>query len=133
MKELFKNTKLKVLETAQEEKPKENPEFMYRFVPTLNPVVDAVQAAILYHQKHFISLRTISLIPKWYEKFFEYMDREYFKKKGEPLHRDSILTMFNIDIKKGSQFQRSEMYFEQYTENGKDAIFSDKIRPDYNQ
>lgn len=83
-------------------------------VLTGNKAVDCIQAAIKFHQDNFIPLRTISLIPSWYEKFFEYMDKANYKCTSEHLAEDSILCMFDVDIKKGSRLQKTEMYFEHY-------------------
>ncbi len=92
----------------------ENARFMKRIMLTGNQAVDCVQAAIKYHQDNFIPLRTISLVPSWYEKFFEFMDKANYKRTREHLSADTILCMFDVDIKKGSRLQRSEMYFEHY-------------------
>jgi hypothetical protein len=92
-------------------------------VLTGNKAVDCIQAAIKFHQDNFMPLRTISLIPSWYEKFFEYMDKSNYKSTGEHLNEDAILCMFDVDIKKGSRLQKSEMYFEQYfTSRDENAI-----------
>ncbi len=85
-----------------------------QIVITGNKVIDCIQAAVKYHQDHFIPLRTISLIPSWYEKFFEYMDKANYKHTREHLNSDAVLCMFDVDIKRGSSLQQTEMYFEHY-------------------
>lgn len=92
----------------------ENSRFIKEIVLTGNNVIDCIQAAIKYHQDHFFPLRTISLTPLWYEKFFEYMDKANYKRTQEHLNEDAILCMFDVDIKKGSRLQQTEMYFEHY-------------------
>lgn len=88
--------------------------FIKRVVLTGNKAVDCIQAAIKFHQDNFIPLRTISLIPSWYEKFFAYMDKANYKRTGEHLSQDAVLCLFDVDIKKGTRLQKSEMYFEHY-------------------
>ena len=88
--------------------------FIKNVVLTGNKAVDCIQAAIKFHQDNFIPLRTISLIPSWYEKFFAYMDKANYKRTGEHLSEDSVLCLFDVDIKKGTRLQKSEMYFEHY-------------------
>ena len=83
-------------------------------VLTGNKAVDCIQAAIKFHQDNFMPLRTISLIPSWYEKFFEYMDKANYKRTHEHLNSDAVLCMFDVDIKRGSSLQQTEMYFEHY-------------------
>jgi hypothetical protein len=91
-------------------------------VLTGNKVIDCIQAAIKFHQDNFIPLRTISLIPSWYEKFFAYMDKSNYRRTGEHLREDTILCLFDVDIKKGSRLQKTEMYFEHYfTSRNEDA------------
>jgi len=100
----------------------DKPRFLKRIVLTGDRVIDSIQAAIKFHQDNYIPLRTISLTPSWYEKFFEYMDKANYKRTSEHLDKDAILCLFDIDIKKGTRLQRSEMYFEQYfTTNDKNA------------
>lgn len=88
--------------------------FIKRVVLTGNKAVDCIQAAIKFHQDNFIPLRTISLVPSWYEIFFAYMDKSHYKRTGEHLSEDTILCLFDVDIKKGTRLQKSEMYFEHY-------------------
>jgi len=92
----------------------EEARFINRVVLTGNKAVDCIQAAIKFHQDNFIPLRTISLIPSWYEKFFAYMDKANYKRTGQHLAEDTILCLFDVDIKKGTRLQKSEMYFEHY-------------------
>jgi hypothetical protein len=92
----------------------EKTRFINRVVLTGNKAVDCVQAAIKFHQDNYIPLRTISLIPSWYERFFAYMDKANYKRTGEHLSGDAILCIFDVDIKKGTALQKSEMYFEHY-------------------
>lgn len=92
----------------------DKPRFIKQVVLTGNTAVDCTQAAIKFHQDNYIPLRTISLIPSWYEKFFAYMDKTNYKHTGEHLKEDSVLCLFDVDIKKGSRLQKSEMYFEHY-------------------
>jgi len=92
----------------------EKPRFINRVVITGNRAVDCIQAAIKFHQDNFIPLRTISLIPSWYEKFFAFMDKANYKRTGEHLSEDTVLCMFDVDIKKGTRLQKTEMYFEHY-------------------
>jgi hypothetical protein len=103
----------------------DKPRFINRIVLTGNQAIDCIQAAIKFHQDNFIPLRTISLIPSWYEKFFAYMDKANYKRTGEHLKEDTILCMFDVDIKKGSRLQKSEMYFEHYftTHNPKEVSY----------
>jgi len=97
--------------------------FIKQVVLTGNQAVDCIQAAIKFHQDNFIPLRTISLIPSWYEKFFTYMDKANYKRMGEHLSEDAILCLFDVDIKKGTRLQKSEMYFEHYfTSRDENAI-----------
>ncbi len=97
--------------------------FIKHIVLTGNKVIDCIQAAIKFHQDNFIPLRTISLIPSWYEKFFAYMDKATHRQTGEHLDDDTILCIFDVDIKKGSRLQKTEMYFEHYfTTSGEDAL-----------
>ena len=91
-----------------------NERVIRQVVLTGNKVIDCIQAAIKFHQDNFLPLRTISLIPSWYEKFFAYMDKSNYKRTGEHLKEDTVLCLFDVDIKKGSRLQRSEMYFEHY-------------------
>ena len=92
-------------------------------VLTGNKAVDCIQAAVKFHQENFIPLRTISLIPSWYEKFFEYMDKANYKRTGGHLPDDAVLCLFDVDIKKGSRLQKTEMYFEHYfTSRDKNAV-----------
>ncbi len=88
--------------------------FITQVVLTGNKAIDCVQAAIKFHQDNYIPLRTISLIPQWYEKFFAYMDKANYKRTGQHLYKDSVLCLFDVDIKKGSRLQKTEMYFEHY-------------------
>lgn len=88
--------------------------FIRQVVLTGNKAVDCIQAAIKFHQDNFIPLRTISLIPSWYEIFFAYMDKANYKRTGEHLCEDAVLCLFDVDIKKGTHLQKSEMYFEHY-------------------
>ena len=90
-------------------------------VLTGNKVIDCIQAAVKYHQDNYIPLRTISLVPSWYEKFFEYMDKANYKRSHEHLSENSILCLFDVDIKKGSSLQKSEMYFEHYFTSRKES------------
>jgi hypothetical protein len=92
----------------------EKARFIKRVVLTGNNAVDCIQAAIKFHQDNYIPLRTISLIPSWYEKFFAYMDKANYKRTGEHLSEDTVLCLFDVDIKKGTKLQKSEMYFEHY-------------------
>jgi hypothetical protein len=92
----------------------EKTRFIKQVVLTGNKAVDCIQAAIKFHQDNFIPLRTISLIPSWYEIFFAYMDKANYKRTGEHLSEDAILCLFDVDIKKGTKLQKSEMYFEHY-------------------
>ena len=92
----------------------DKPRFIKSIVLTGNKVVDCIQAAVKFHQDNFIPLRTISLIPLWYEKFFAYMDKANYRRTGEHLGEDAVLCMFDVDIKKGTRLQKSEMYFEHY-------------------
>ncbi len=97
--------------------------FINQVVLTGNKVVDCIQAAIKFHQDNFIPLRTISLVPSWYQKFFEYMDKANHRHTGEHLQEDAILCLFDVDIKKGSRLQKTEMYFEHYfTTRHEDAV-----------
>lgn len=108
-------TTLKVPETGKAR-------LITHIVLTGNQVIDCIQAAIKYHQDNYIPLRTISLIPSWYDKFFTYMDKANRKRTGEHLSEDSVLCMYDVDIKKGSRLQQSEMYFEHYfTSMGENA------------
>lgn len=101
----------------------EKPRFIKNVVLTGNHAVDCVQAAIKFHQDNYIPLRTISLIPSWYEKFFCYMDKANYKHTGEHLDNNSVLCLFDVDIKKGSRLQKSEMYFEHYfTTHNENAV-----------
>jgi hypothetical protein len=101
----------------------EKPRFIKQVVLTGNKVVDCIQAAIKFHQDNYIPLRTIALIPSWYEKFFAYMDKANYKRTGEHLSENTILCLFDIDIKKGSLLQKTEMYFEHYfTTRDADAV-----------
>ena len=88
--------------------------FIKNVVLTGNKAVDCIQAAIKFHQDNFIPLRTISLIPSWYENFFAYMDKANYKHTGQHLNEDTVLCLFDVDIKKGSRLQKTEMYFEHY-------------------
>src|SRR5580698_7011283 len=92
----------------------EDTRIIRQIVLTGNQVVDCIQAAIKFHQDNFIPLRTISLTPTWYGKFFAYMDKSNYKRTREHLSEDTILCMFDVDIKKGTRLQKSEMYFEHY-------------------
>jgi hypothetical protein len=88
--------------------------FIRQIVLTGNKVIDCIQAAIKFHQDNYLPLRTISLIPSWYEKFFAYMDKANYKRTREHLSEDTILCMYDVDIKKGTRLQQTEMYFEHY-------------------
>jgi hypothetical protein len=101
-------------QTSQTIPGTDQPRFIKRIVLTGNKVIDCIQAAIKFHQDNFIPLRTISLAPSWYEKFFAYMDKANYKLSGEHLNEDIILCLFDVDIKKGTRLQKSEMYFEHY-------------------
>jgi hypothetical protein len=103
----MKDTTLKIPEA-------DKARYINRVVLTGNQVIDCIQAAIKFHQDNFIPLRTISLIPSWYEKFFAYMDKANYKRTQEHLSEDTILCMFDVDIKKGTRLQKTEMYFEHY-------------------
>jgi hypothetical protein len=97
--------------------------YISRVVLTGNKVIDCIQAAIKFHQDNFIPLRTISLVPLWYEKFFAYMDKAHHRRTGEHLNEDAVLCMFDVDIKKGTRLQKTEMYFEHYfTTRDEDAV-----------
>lgn len=92
----------------------EKARFIKQVVLTGNKAVDCVQAAIKFHQDNYIPLRTISLVPSWYERFFAYMDKANYRRTGEHLSEDAVLCLFDVDIKKGTRLQKSEMYFEHY-------------------
>ena len=103
---------------------------------TGNRAVDGVQIAIKYHWDHRVSLRSIALIPNVYYKFWEYMNKVNIKSGKGELEPECIIVFYNIDIRKGSALQKDAMYFEQYMEGDmkpEDVIFSDKLRPDWNQ
>ena len=92
----------------------EKARFIKTVVLTGNKAVDCIQAAIKFHQDNYIPLRTISLIPSWYEIFFAYMDKANYKRTSQHLSNDAVLCLFDVDVKKGSLLQKSEMYFEHY-------------------
>lgn len=129
-KDIFKNGRQRFIGGAPEQtKIGTDTRLIHRIILTGNKAVDCVQAAIKFHQDNFIPLRTISLIPSWYDTFFAYMDKNNKKRTGEHLNPEAVLCLFDVDIKKGSKTQKSEMYFEHYfTERGqKESQFGTKI------
>lgn len=107
---------------------------------TKNEAVIRLTWAVKYHQDNFISLRTISLSRRLYDKFFDFMNELICKQKNVELNKKEYyngnckLNWHEVDIVRGSIFQKEYMMYEEYfkSHEQKSAIFSDKIRPKFN-
>ena len=133
--EFGKNLKLfsktEKVETDMPAEKKIDNRYIRRVVMTENPVVNAVQKAIKWHQDNFISLRSISLRPAQYEMFLEWVKigfAQRAKKMGKgfiipDLSQDTTIVYYDVDIKKGASFQKDDMYFERYYDKDKTEAY----------
>lgn len=115
------------------EKKGPNHRYVTRLKLTGNEIVDRVQMAIHFHQANYNSLRTVSLKPRMYDKYWEYFNNLHVKAGKGEIPQEQILTMFDVDIKRGSILQKDDMYFEGYFQSHeqKDGFFGGRIRKKY--
>lgn len=74
-----------------------------------------LQMIIKWHQDRFISLRTISLKPALYDSYKEFVLRR-LQKRDKDFHfdHDTRLTLYDVDIVRGSVLQKDDYYIERY-------------------
>lgn len=129
-------SKTEKVETDMPIEKKIDTRYIHRVVITENPVVNRVQDAIKWHQDNFISLRSISLKPRLYEMFLEWVKvgfAQRAKKMGKgfiipDISKETTIVYFDVDIKKGATFQKDDMYFERYYDKDKtEAYFGPKL------
>ena len=106
--------------------------FIHKIIVTPSRVVNNLQAAIKWHQDHFITLRSISLMPRLFDKFLSFMQKEYARegkfiteeygelivrdRDGKILEKNFRFKLYDCDIVRGSNLQRGDFYFERYKE-----------------
>lgn len=133
---MFENIKIfsktEKIEVSGPIEKKVDTRYIHKVIHTENPVVNEVQKAIKWHQDNFISLRSISLKPHWYEMFADWVKIGFMKRskklgKGiiEPdISQMTTIVYYDVDIKRGASFQKDDMYCERYRANGeKDNYF----------
>jgi hypothetical protein len=132
--------KMRKLETTAEETietRKGDYRLIRKLIRTHNEAVDGLQAEILEHQIKFISLRSISLNRRMYDKFFDFMNEAMLKAtqgkreldRKQYYNGECVLVFYNVDIKRGNMFQIAPYYHERYYEQHgqKDAYFGPKF------
>lgn len=117
--------------TASPVKKEKELNHIVNVIITGNQIVDLVQLWIKWHQDHFIPLRAISLKPKLYERFFNFMNEKSIAQGKGELDKEAKLMLVQVDIIRGSALQSKDLYFERYYENHeqKDVYFG----PDHNR
>jgi hypothetical protein len=84
-----------------------------KYDPTKHPnTFNVVAAAIAHHREKFLPLKTIYLLPSWYDKFLFYFEKKLYKKTIDGLK----LEFDGVNIEKGMFTQKAPLTFE-YWEN----------------